>query len=233
MELLSNPWIIGIGGGIFSGLVVTVITRAIFSRRENREYVQKVTVANHEVLYAIRPGISEGVIPTNNVILSLISATARKYAINANDMHDLNAVSSELVKEVMDSSFISAQSKQEFCSKLTSITEDKMKSTRPDLEIELGRGIQNRRQTTVVLGLMTGIMTGIAFGTSQLDIIEFSESKKLVLLIVPAVVAILASILVVLFREIEKFKLKRLDLNVGGFRAEFKAKEKETKRNDA
>ena len=59
MELFNNPWFVGIGGGILSGLIVAYISRLIFSRRDNREYAQKVSQANHEVLYAVRPGISE------------------------------------------------------------------------------------------------------------------------------------------------------------------------------
>ncbi len=53
-------WAIGIGGGILSGLIVAYISRLIFSKRDNREYAQKILQANNEVLYAVRPGISEG-----------------------------------------------------------------------------------------------------------------------------------------------------------------------------
>src|SRR3990167_2316033 len=123
MDLLNNAWVVGIGGGILSGFVVAYISRLIFSRRDSREYAQKISQANHEILYAVRPGISEGVIPTNEVLRSLTSATARKYGVEISDMHDLNAISSELIKEVMDSSFISATAKREFCEKLSSIKE--------------------------------------------------------------------------------------------------------------
>jgi len=47
-QFLNNPWTIGIGGGVFSGLLVTLITRYLFSRKENREYLQKIVTANHE-----------------------------------------------------------------------------------------------------------------------------------------------------------------------------------------
>jgi len=75
MQILNNPWVIGIGGGVISGFVVMLITRHLFSRRDNREYNQRVVTANQEVIYAIRPGISEGVIPSQNVVASLIDAT--------------------------------------------------------------------------------------------------------------------------------------------------------------
>ncbi len=45
LAFLNNPWLIGIGGGIFSGFVVTYTSRAILSRRDRREYNQKVLSA--------------------------------------------------------------------------------------------------------------------------------------------------------------------------------------------
>jgi hypothetical protein len=96
MDLFNNPWVVGIAGGILSGLVVAWITRKIFSKRDNREYFQKVHAANQEVLYAIRPGISEEKIPTIEVIKHLISATARKYSIESSSMLTLSEISSEL-----------------------------------------------------------------------------------------------------------------------------------------
>lgn len=59
MDILNNAWVVGIGGGILSGLIVTVITRYLFSKKENSEYMQKVSSVNREIIYALRPGISE------------------------------------------------------------------------------------------------------------------------------------------------------------------------------
>ena len=64
MEFLSNPWVLGIGGGVLSGLLVTLITRYFFSKRENREYLQKIATANNEIIYAIRPAIAEKLMPS-------------------------------------------------------------------------------------------------------------------------------------------------------------------------
>ena len=66
MVFFSNPWVIGIGGGVLSGLLVTLITRYLFSKRERREYLQKVATANNEIIYTIRPAIAEKTIPSND-----------------------------------------------------------------------------------------------------------------------------------------------------------------------
>ena len=161
MEIFNNPWIVGIGGGILSGLIVAYISRLIFSKRDNREYAQKILQANNEVLYAVRPGISEGVIPTNGILRSLIEATARKYSVDVSDMHDLKDVSSELIKEVMDSSFISASSKQEFCEKLTAIKEKEAVPEKVEFEKEYDISARYRRQVIMMLSGMAGVLTGL------------------------------------------------------------------------
>ncbi len=53
-ELLNNGWVIGIGGGILSGLIVTWLTRTLFSKKDLRELAANISSANREILYAIK-----------------------------------------------------------------------------------------------------------------------------------------------------------------------------------
>ena len=106
MDIFNNSWVIGIGGGILSGLIVTLITRYLFSKKDNKEYAQKVSTVNREVVYALRPGISEGHIPDNEVLASLINATARRYKVERGDVYQAKQIAEELIKDIMDSSFI-------------------------------------------------------------------------------------------------------------------------------
>lgn len=125
MDLFSNPWIVGIGGGVLSGLIVTGISRFVFSRRDDREYAQKVAAVNREVTYALRPGISEGHIPNEEVLSSLINATARKYRVNRSDVFRPKQIAEELIKEILDSSFISSSTKHDYCETLAHLVSDK------------------------------------------------------------------------------------------------------------
>lgn len=227
MEIFNNPWFVGIGGGILSGIIVAYITRLIFSKRDNREYSQKLSQANHEVLYAVRPGISEGKIPNNGVLRSLIEATARKYGVDKKDMHGLDEVSSELIKEVMDSSFISASAKQEFCEKLTSIKEEVPMAERDEFEKEHDISARYRRQLVGVLSLMVGILTGFAVGVVSLEKTPILEPKNLLFITLPAIVAILIAFAVAMAREIQKMRLKTINLSLGGIRTEIKQRRNE------
>src|SRR6185312_1655389 len=104
MSWYSNPWVVGVISGIPSGLLVNWVSRKLLGKREDREYLQKTLIANREVIYAIRPGISEGHIPTYEVLTALINATARRYGVEPEDLYTPKTISEELVKEVMDSS---------------------------------------------------------------------------------------------------------------------------------
>jgi hypothetical protein len=226
MELLNNSWVIGIGAGILSSLFVAIITRRIFSKRDNREYIQKVQGANREVLYAIRPGISEGVIPSREIVTHLVQATARKYSVGIDSMHNLSTLSSELIKEVMDSSFISAQKKQDFCEKLSALKPDEkpkeLKAKLQDLELSN----RYRSQMVAIMATMVGLTTAVAaFYTSvKSESIEIASPEKLTILLVPAAAAIAVAIFSVLFRELSKTKLSSFKIHVGGIKADFEPK---------
>lgn len=117
----SNPWVVGIGGGILSGLAVAFLTRYTFSEKDNKEYAQKIASANMEVIYALRSLISEPSFPAREIITSLINATARKYSVEPSDMYDFEEFIDNLVKEVMDSNFIPSKTKLDYCNQLNDL----------------------------------------------------------------------------------------------------------------
>ncbi|MBL0477686.1 hypothetical protein JD489_10235 [Aeromonas veronii] len=159
MEFLSNPWVVGIVGGVLSGLLVTLITRYLFSKRERREYLQKVATANNEIIYAIRPAIAEKVIPSNHMLEALFSATARKYSVDEADLYSKVGLANELMKEVMDNTFLSSQQKVEFCDLLSTLKEARKSGPEVHRVVEyvrVNRG--NSSDTSAMLGLVTAMM---------------------------------------------------------------------------
>jgi len=222
MEAINNPWIIGIGGGLLSGLLVTLITRYLFSKRDNREYTQKVVTANQEILYAIRPGISEGVIPSQDVLDSMISATALKYSVDANDLHSSSAFADVLIKEVMDSSFLSASAKAEFCHRLSDLRPAPPSTqSLQSLAIEgihaVPRLSDYRRKMITRMSAMMGVMAALmtlVFAFSEFFDGAKSEirSKDLFLLVPTAatiLIAMVATYSLVMLRFIERRRSKR------------------------
>jgi hypothetical protein len=218
MTILDNPWFIGVGGGILSGFIVTFISRALLSRRDQREYIQKVFSANKEVIYAIRPGISEGHIPTPGVVDALINATARKYGVDKKDVYGSDEVAEELIKEIMDSSFISAKTKEEYSGNLANLSRPETGEETPP---EIATAMYEIKRTTsyeayrsrmiqmmsMMMGLLATMMTFIlAFSKSDLFKDTVGLGKENLTLLLPMLVTLLAVSLTVavtyLYRDI-------------------------------
>ena len=168
MQWLNNPWVVGVGGGLLSGIIVTWLSRVIFSKRDDRERRQRIATANREILYAVRPGIAENVVPNPNVLDSLIAATARKYQLSSSEIYSPREILDDLIKEVMDSSFISAAAKADFCLKLSGALQQQVELETPETEFEVVEAhhqSEYRQKTlsimSMTLGLMTAIMTAI------------------------------------------------------------------------
>ena len=219
MEIFNNEWVVGIGGGILSGLIVTLITRYFFSKKDNKEYAQKISTVNREVVYALRPGISEGHIPELDVLNSLINATARKYRVEKSDVYHAKQIAEELIKEIMDSSFISSETKKNYCSSLSHLVDFE----RPN-GLELAEVIERKvitselrqKQTewmSLTLGVIAAILTMVGPLTTLIDKSSLATSLKPLLEAAFPTVAVLSSVLIATISMIFGLTLKRIRQN--------------------
>ena len=224
MDFLSNPWVIGIGGGVLSGLLVTLITRYLFSKRERREYLQKVATANNEIIYAIRPAIAEKVIPSNEMLDALFSATARKYSVDRSDLYGRMSLVNELIKEVMDNTFLSSQQKMEFCDLLSTLKRDKSDAPEVKKVVEYIRvNRESGVDTSVMLGMVTATMALVTtFYIYFRDKDEFiSEglsgisTKILPMMLVMTIVPVMAVFMKDVLRKLRKLEQERTKLKQG------------------
>lgn len=203
-QLINNPWIVGIGGGILSGFIVTVVSRALLSRRDRREYLQKISSANREVIYALRASIPEGAIPSKDVVDALINATARKYSVERKDVYDSKEIAEELIKEVMDSSFISAKMKEDYCQRLGGLVHPPVEARSEPLvltdKVRVADVSQYRTRMITMMSVMMGLTA--AMMTILLAFVQFrdrldTESKPIfpketISLLFPALLSVLA-----------------------------------------
>ena len=42
LDFLQNQWVVGIGGGIISGIIVFFITKWLFQRKDNSKYLEQI-----------------------------------------------------------------------------------------------------------------------------------------------------------------------------------------------
>jgi hypothetical protein len=160
MESLANHWVIGIGGGLITGFLVMLIIRQLVSGRERREYQQRVANANSEIISAIRPAITEKVIPSGAMLDALFSATARKHGVNGSDLLPKVGFANELMKEVIDNTFLSSQQKAEFCQLLAGMpqAEGDASATRVVEVVNVDRR-SSVFDPSAILGLTAGLTT--------------------------------------------------------------------------
>ncbi len=217
MDWYTNPWVIGILGSIPSGFVVNWASGYLLGRRENREYLQKVIGANREIVYAIRPGISEGQIPSAEVLTSLVNATARRYSVEASDLYSPTQISEELVKEVMDSSFISSVQKKEYCGRLAELG-NAMKQEEPDAAKEATPKtiVEYRQRFVSTISMLMGVLTATV--TLMYTFLEFIRKKDAIVSdgkqfdsFIPLIIAMVSMISVTLVMVLYRDFIRRKD----------------------
>ena len=165
---LKEAWLGTLITGIISGLIVFLVTRWFFADTTKAEFRAKINLANQEVVYAVRQGIPEGVVATTEVITSLIKSTARKYGLNQTELNSVTEVSQDLIKEVMDSSFISAETKNQYCLQLRALEEVDEGVTDPATKratFPSSYRASNSAQTSILLGfsIMSGFFMSVIF----------------------------------------------------------------------
>lgn len=107
ISFLTNPWTIS----IITGIIVFILTDFIKGYRRKKDYYQNAELANLEMLQTLKTLIPEQELPDISIIKSMHSSTARKYEINLEDMNSLDLILDDLIKEIMDTSFLAYKDK--------------------------------------------------------------------------------------------------------------------------
>ena len=211
-EFFSNNWTIGIIGGIISGIIVYIITDRIFSKRENKEYIQKLKIANNELLYNIRPLIVEENKPTIEILNSIIRATARKYSVKIEDLYSKDDISDELIKEIIANPFLTSDNKLQYsnlCLEISKLTEEE--KTSPEHKIVyINRNKDISKETlTLTLGLVTALTSTLFIKIFKTDFIEDIKYEEIIsvlpiIIIIPILSLVLSRILQILKKEKER-----------------------------
>lgn len=159
-DVLNNPWVSGIGGGIISSLIVFFVTKYFFGKKERKEYVQKVETANNEILYSIRPLVIEKKIPTKEILTAIQISTAKKYGVLQSDLYDEFSLCYDLINEIMANSFLSSDQKLEFCALLQSMRDiNKSENLSDEARVVYLKDKDNVSKYSSVLLAMTSFAT--------------------------------------------------------------------------
>lgn len=162
-EFLNNSWVVGVVGGLISGLLVWLITTKLFKSKQTREYTHKVITVNGELIYSLRSGISQRKLPSLDVLDALKNATARKYSVDVRDIYTNKELAEELIKEIMDSSFIPVESKDNFFELLNPLLNEMLPQQQEEVEKKNIKKLENRNDAFQAISMILAIF--VAFST--------------------------------------------------------------------
>ena len=114
LDFLQNQWVVGIGGGIISGIIVFFITKWLFQRKDNSKYLEQIANANLDIIRTLKPYIAEKGLPEKEIIDAIISSTARKYKVKNDELYSIRIICEELIREIIENVYVSADKKKEY-----------------------------------------------------------------------------------------------------------------------
>lgn len=217
LEIINNNWFIGIVGGSISGFLVWFITNYLFKSKQTQAYVQKVLSVNRELIYSLRSGISQKDLPNLEVLAALRSATSRKYSVDINDIYTNKELAEELIKEVMDSSFIPVESKASFCALLSPLIKEELpkelkEQLLEDKKIRLDYKNDLIHTMSLTLSILVAVFTFLATVTQTMPNLSYiANDKFLIGIIIPTLTALLATTVAIFSVRISRAKMKKRD----------------------
>lgn len=219
LTILMNPWVISFTAAI----IVYAVSEYVKIFREKKQYKQQVELANKEIISSLVNTIPEGELPSISTLFSIHKATAKKYNVSIDDMDSLTEIFDSIIKEIVDSNFLSYGDKIIYCDRIEDV-----KSKVNLMKLEISNKHMADKNINISIGwspsvfpIIAAMMAFIVMVTlSVQDIVEIAENNKEViisveqyaaivsLLMVSAIIFLIRYILVVMKKRNEKRKNK-------------------------
>lgn len=119
LNFLENPWVVGICGGIISGIIVYFFTELLCKRKGNANYLERVNRANLDLIHILKPYVVEKGLPSEEVIDAILLSTSRKHEVKCDDMYSVRIICEELIREIIEDTYIPSDKKQEYSQQLS------------------------------------------------------------------------------------------------------------------
>ena len=210
-DLIANPWIVGIGGGVISSLIVFFITKFFLSTKENKEYEQKVRLATNEVVYAVRPLVIDKAIPANDVLAALRSAIAVKYGVKVSDVLGIKQLVSILVLEILSNSFLNSSQKNEYCNLLMTM-KDEPKQT-PSNDVHKRKSERNLYISMMLSLLCFGMVLGSVVASKEKNVENVEVYKQGFFVMISALMFTFVLTTFTLYKLKERLKKRKIELD--------------------
>ncbi|MGE1163211.1 hypothetical protein ACQJ0Y_07880 [Peribacillus simplex] len=120
-ELLKELFGVSFAQNLFTGLIIFFIGNIFTKIKAKKDYIIALKQANSKVFYMLRRLISEQELPNKEILLAMHNSIARDLKVMPEDMDSYDVISENLVKEIMDTDFLSHDEKLKYSSKALTI----------------------------------------------------------------------------------------------------------------
>lgn len=121
--IFNNQWVMNIGTGLILYIITTIISKIILNKATNKERQRQIDNANKEIIRILKPYVVNKNILNKMIITSIISSVARKYNLSVNEILDVKSICEELIREILESSYVDNEKKSEYAVYLNDIIE--------------------------------------------------------------------------------------------------------------
>jgi len=227
-DFLQNSWVVGIGGGIISGIIVYFFTNWLYKRKDNSKYLEQIDRANVDIIHVLKPYVAEIGLPETEIVDAIIVSTARKYGVKSEELYSIRIICEELIREIIENAYVSSEKKREYSLQLKgylhTLKDENLKSFLiSDIEKEIKanniyRETNYRNKTATMLSTMLSIMAGsltiLMFLFTSDEISIFSENMSIekiqglsfIVVLIPTIIVLVNGISSILISAHKKNK---------------------------
>lgn len=219
-EILNNPWVIGIIGGIISGLVVFFVTNLILARKNRKKQIEHIHNANQHLLNTLRPFVIETETFSSEIANAIIASTARIYRVEVDKLYTEKMIYEDLICEIAGNSYVSTEKKSDITTKIAnhmkaidSPGDRDFRKTMDSFDIEFQRidRMQINRLLSILMALLTmGVtMVGILYSLIGDEYSKVDTSTFTLVILVVSILSVVLAFGVVVIGYIRKNRDKQ------------------------
>ena len=201
LEFLQNEWVIGIGTGTISGIILFYVSQWLVNKTGRAEYIEKVKNANREVIAIITPYVADMGLPDERVLDAIINSIARKYNIHRSEMYSIEFFCEELIGNIIRDDYISNSQKEKYTKELAQyikniINKEGLDKATIYQEMFINQVYRNEKfkRLSVIYALAilieTLILTFVSVYTKNYEIWVYPFNKYPILLVIVVIIII-------------------------------------------
>ena len=194
---LQNGWVIGIVGGIISGIIVYFITNKVLDSKKKNDYKRNIILANNEVLTILRPYIANSGLPTKQELNVIIKSVARTYNIIPDEMKTVDMFYGDLVVEFVENLYIPNNIKQDSIYKiLEALNNESDLANVQEKGFSISETKTNKKSGMSIMSLLLGILSGVVSLLAGLfTSINMDKNYNIVMWIITILILVIAIII--------------------------------------